>query len=125
MKIQETYWKAVKEFEGKVRERLGGSIDAFVVYGSLAKGEASKDSDIDVLILGERIEEFVDTISEIRYDIDLKYSVMITIVYYTPGELRGNIRKDSPFLREVLSQGVVLYGREKLGRYYQEAARAV
>ncbi|MCD6361380.1 MAG: nucleotidyltransferase domain-containing protein [Armatimonadetes bacterium] len=56
-----------------LRERFGGRIQATIVFGSVARGEADDESDVDMLILVRdklsRAEE--KEISEYSYDLDL------------------------------------------------------
>lgn len=120
MNIQKYYWKAIGELEDRVKKELNGKVDSIIVYGSVVQGEATQNSDIDILIVGENINQFRDKISEISYDIDLKYSTLTTLIYLTPGEITSYLQKGSTFLKEVLTEGVVLYGREKLKPYYRE-----
>jgi len=102
--------KALMAFRDRVVKELGDRIYVIVVYGSVARGEAKEDSDIDVLIVG-RDGEIRRRVSEIGYDIDYKnsFETFITPVYYTREEFEHRIRVGSPFIYEVLKDGVALY----------------
>lgn len=43
--------KAVIQFKDRIKREVDGKISSIVLYGSVARGEARKDSDIDVFIL--------------------------------------------------------------------------
>jgi len=102
--------KALIAFRDRVVRELGDRIYVIVVYGSVARGEAKEDSDIDVLIVG-RDREIRRRVSEISYDIDYEnsFETFITPVYYTREEFEQRIRVGSPFIYEVLKDGVALY----------------
>jgi len=91
-------------------KELGDRVCVIVVYGSVARGEAKEDSDIDVLIVGGD-GEIRRRVSEIGYDIDYEngFEIFITPVYYTREEFEHRIRVGSPFIYEVLKDGVALY----------------
>ncbi|HJH25577.1 MAG TPA: hypothetical protein C5S37_02130 [Methanophagales archaeon] len=51
MQIQEKYQEAVEEFVRRVLERYEDKIDSIILFGSVARGEAKEDSDIDILVI--------------------------------------------------------------------------
>ena len=80
-----------------------------VLFGSFAKGTASKKSDIDILIIKETHRRFLDRFSEFSdlYNIFKGYAVDMLV--YSPEELDRNAKR--PFIKTILSEGVVLYER--------------
>jgi len=68
--------EALRELKEKILERFPDA--RIVLYGSKARGDSDKESDIDLLIL---VESKVDTkleeeIYHISYEIELKYNVV-------------------------------------------------
>ena len=53
MQIQKKYREAVEEFVRRVLERYRDKIDSIILFGSVARGEAKEDSDIDILVVGD------------------------------------------------------------------------
>ena len=51
MKIQKRYQKAVDEFLKRVLEKYRSRIESIILFGSVARGEAKEDSDIDILVV--------------------------------------------------------------------------
>ena len=102
--------KALTEFRDRVVKELGDRINAIIVYGSVARGEAGEESDIDVLIVGKD-KEIRSMITEISYEIDYenRFETFITPIYYTKEEIEHRIKVGSPFIYEVLKDGVALY----------------
>jgi len=110
LKLQGRYQKALTVFRDRVVKELSDSIDAIVVYGSVARGEAGEDSDIDLLIVG-RDREIRRRVSEISYEIDYenKFETFITPIYFTREEFEHRVKVGSPFVYQVLEDGVALY----------------
>ena len=73
LRLQGRQGKALTDFRDRVVEELGNRINAIILYGSVARGEAGEESDIDVLIVG-RDKEVRSKVSEISYEIDYENS---------------------------------------------------
>ena len=78
MKIKKVLEEFKREIEKLYRKRLKNVI----LYGSWARGDATQESDIDVLVVlegkvisGEEIDRMIDIIVEIN----LKYGVLISV----------------------------------------------
>jgi predicted nucleotidyltransferase len=67
-KINETHKKAAVEFARRVTSALGDQVDAIVLYGSVARGEAKRDSDIGILVVSPQPEVTRKQASEICED---------------------------------------------------------
>ncbi len=73
--------KALEELKEKLWEKFPDA--QIILYGSKARGDAGKESDLDLLVLvksdvNSRLEE---EITEVTYDLELKYDVIFgTIV---------------------------------------------
>lgn len=78
-------------------------ISNIVLFGSVARGEADRRSDIDILILGE--EGARKKVSEIALDLEKEYDVSIQLV-----SERSLDNLESYFVDQILEEGVVLYG---------------
>lgn len=51
MKILDKYRKAVDEFVERVLDKYSDRIDSIILFGSVARGEAKEESDIDILVI--------------------------------------------------------------------------
>ena len=51
MKIQRKYQKAVDEFVKRALGKYKDKIDSIILFGSIARGEAREESDIDILVV--------------------------------------------------------------------------
>lgn len=79
-----------------------------IVFGSLARGEASRRSDLDLIVVQETTERFVE-----RYT-DLLPAIVtamphrdVDLLIYTPDELAS--MADRPFIARALREGKTIY----------------
>lgn len=83
---------------------------SIILYGSVARGDASEESDIDIAVIvkGRISDELQDKLSDFVADMNLKYEVVFSVIdiEYTEFEKWGNI---SPFYKNVKKEGVVLW----------------
>lgn len=103
--------KEIKKFISKIQNLLKNRLKKVILYGSYARGDFNKNSDIDIMILtdlnDEEIEDYRDKISDIAYDIELDTGIILSPVI-------KNIEKYNmriafiPFYKNVQKEGVVL-----------------
>ena len=84
----------------------GDRLKGTYLYGSYARGEADPESDLDVLVVLDRIESYsdeVDRTGELGAELSLKYSVSISKVYVSESSwLHG----DTSFLSNVREEAL-------------------
>ena len=72
------------EFLEKVKELLKDRFKKAILYGSYARGDYNKNSDVDIMILTDlnfqEIEYYRDLISDIAFDIELEKGIIISPV---------------------------------------------
>jgi len=106
-----------KEFEDAVFEfvkRISNFdiVNSVILFGSVAKGEADKRSDIDFLIIFDtikpirRIKEKKE-IGNITLDIEKRFDRNIQLVFSN----KNFERLDRQFVEQAFKEGLVLYGR--------------
>src|SRR5437763_1765306 len=78
-----------------------------IVFGSLASGDITETSDLDLLIVKNTDKGFFDRIREVVKICD--YDIGVDFLVYTPKEL-SEAALTNPFVRdEILSKGKVVY----------------
>lgn len=92
--------------EDFVRAVNSENVITIVLFGSYAKGNATKESDIDVLIVSER--KF--GIDKVTKEIYAKYGKEINAIMMTPDEF--NKQKDKTLIKEIVASHCVLNGAE-------------
>jgi len=102
MKIE----KILKDFRGEIKKLYGRKLKSIILYGSWARGAATEESDIDLLIVlegkiapGREIDRMIDIITELN----LKYGVLISVY---PISAEDYFTVNSPLLMNVRKEGV-------------------
>jgi uncharacterized protein len=91
----------------RLRERLGAT--RVIVYGSVARGEATIHSDIDLLVVAPSTDKTFRRLSGARAAIrDLSFGIPISPLVLTPDELALRQAQGDAFVREILDTGVDL-----------------
>ena len=96
----------LREFRQEVEKLYGKRLKSIILYGSWARGDATVDSDIDLLIIlegkiapGREIDRMIDIITELN----LKHGVLLSVV---PVSEEDYLTINSPLLINVRREGV-------------------
>jgi predicted nucleotidyltransferase len=106
----EIHEQAFEAFADRLTEGCGEDIEEIILYGSVARGEAHEDSDVDVLVViedesaRERVEERASTLG---FEITMEYGVEISKMVTTKDQMKE--RHESSFIQSVQNDGQV-YG---------------
>ena len=80
-----------------------------ILFGSYAKGNATADSDVDLLVVAPTKERFFERMASVRRLIrNLRDGLSVSPIVLTPGELEKRREAGDPFVREILQTGVSL-----------------
>jgi len=81
-----------------------------LLFGSAARGTDDRLSDLDVIVVAERVRpRFLDRIADAYDLIDPTYALDILI--YTPEEYRAMRAAENPLIEQAEREGKVLYER--------------
>lgn len=94
------------ELDTLLRSRLSGNLKEVVLFGSRINGNSHGDSDYDILIvLKEKVDWMaVREISDLCYEIDLKYNI-ITDTHIISEEEFSTLRGKQPVFVNALEKG--------------------
>lgn len=81
-----------------------------ILFGSYAYGEPAEDSDVDLLIVKETSERFIDRWVRVRELIaDPTRRIPVEPIVMTPDELDRRLTGGDQFVREIVTKGKLLY----------------
>ena len=96
----------IVEFKNEIKKIYENRLDKIILYGSWARGTATVDSDIDLLVVlkgkispGREIDRMIDCIT----DLNLKYDTLISVV---PVSTETYNTLDTPLLLNVRGEGI-------------------
>jgi predicted nucleotidyltransferase len=85
-----------------------------ILFGSFARGRPTEDSDIDLLIVKDTDVRMADRFVEVKrliYDPQLR--IPVSPLVYTPQELAERLDMGDDFVKEIVSEGKVLYEEKR------------
>lgn len=107
--------KILNDFLEETKEILGNRIKRILLYGSYARGDYNKNSDIDIMILTDltdkEISEYSNIIWEKCADIEIDKGVVISPLIRNIDKFNSWIDV-KPFYINIVNEGVVLVGEE-------------
>mgnify|MGYP001565452088 FL=1 len=86
------------------------NVTSIILFGSLAKGEDSKESDIDILIIGKQKPLSLNKFEN-------KLNKETTLHFFSWSEWNDKAKEDHPFYYEIITHGVPLYGELPLTKW--------
>ncbi len=78
-------------------------ISAIVLYGSFAKGENDKGSDIDILVISPVKKSISTNVSELL-------GKVVNLSFFSPAQWNKQAKTNRAFYLDVITEGIVLYG---------------
>lgn len=106
------YSKEIQEIIQGILEKLlsGYAPQKVILFGSYAYGNPRPDSDIDLLIIKNTSERFIDRWVTVRRLLsDPKRTISLETLVLTPEELSKRLAIGDQFLVEIIEKGEVLY----------------
>lgn len=101
--------EALAEAKAGLQAAYGDRLRRVVLYGSRARGDADPDSDVDLLVVLERLIENeyreIKRMGNLRFDLLERYGLYFSFHLYTEDEYEDRRR---PFIRNVHEDGFEL-----------------
>lgn len=101
--------KIVRKFKQRIEDKFPGEILKILIFGSKARGDATENSDIDVIVVASSGDwKKGDKIREIGYELDeeigYKLSIQVIPKYHIDYLKRNNFQ----FIRNVEEEGIAI-----------------
>ena len=103
------------EVTQEVQSILGDKLHKIILYGSYARGDYNSESDVDIMVLADIIDDekrlFQKAIDKIASNVSLDNDITVSILLRDMSLF--NLRTGFvPFYRNVLTEGVELYAAQ-------------
>lgn len=103
--MQEKDVKVIEKFKSLVSQRV--KIHEIRVFGSRARGDATEESDLDVLVVVERLDNFTEKyISDCAWEAGFPDDIVVMPVSISMDTLKNSPIRESAFIRNVYREGV-------------------
>lgn len=103
--------RLLEKFMTNVNDIFGDRAKKIILYGSYARGDFNKNSDIDIMILtdleNDEIPEFQDKIWDCAYDIEAENNIIVSVLVKNIDRFNYWIEA-LPFYMNIQKEGVVL-----------------
>jgi len=91
-----------------LRSAFRGSAISVTVFGSYARGEPDRESDLDVLVVTKDPSALKGNVAKIEVTFARKYGVPLSVKLLSPGDLKGG--PIAEYIRTASDEGVLVLG---------------
>jgi len=99
--------EAINEFCRIVRGSLGTNLQEILLFGSMARGTSTSESDIDILVVVKNEDGLIrDKVIDITVDINIKYDVVISPIIMSKERYRNPLFQQTHFHKSVEKEGI-------------------
>ncbi len=102
----------IMQYVSSIKDIYGSHIKQIILYGSYARGDFHKDSDIDIMVLVDlsdvQIEIYSDKLSELDFEYNVNHDIWFMPVVKNIHQF-GKWRTAYPFYSNIAKEGIVLY----------------
>jgi hypothetical protein len=112
------YERAINEFVRLCKKKFGNNLVSIVLFGSHARGTATKYSDIDLLVIVKNLpddwRERDRLVIALEHEVGSKYSIPITSIVASKREFLDGVEAGNALLFGISKGYVVLHDKEGL-----------
>lgn len=117
--VLEDFTKRISDFAPEVQ--------SVILFGSVARGQATPRSDIDILVITpnseeERFNELMNTVDRLVAEVSGRHPAKLVPIVMMTKDFEKSIKDKKRFAADILKDGIVLFGQE---RYYHMLSRVI
>ena len=110
MKKLQSVDTTIKDIAGRLKPLFDrNNVEKAILFGSLARGTASRRSDLDIAIVMKTRKRFLDRYDQFNEIFSILPGTAIDMLIYTPEELEAILHRR--FIKQILDEGVIVYER--------------
>jgi len=95
------------ELKKQIQERF--NVLDFRVFGSRARGNSTHESDMDIYIVLDELNDTIESIiSDIAWEVGFKHDIIIFTLLYSKDEIGAGPYKESPIYQNIMKEGIAL-----------------
>lgn len=102
----------IEQYVSAIKDIYGSHIKQIILYGSYARGDFHKDSDVDIMVLVDlpenQIEVYSDELSELGFEYNVRHNIWFMPVVKNVQHF-GQWCAVYPFYSNVVKEGILLY----------------
>lgn len=99
----------IEEFKRRIEQRHPHELIRLVVFGSQARGEATTDSDIDILaVVNSQDWELGDVIRDLGYELEIEHGLVLSIQVMSQQRYGERVALGSTFLKNIEREGLAV-----------------
>jgi len=111
LKLSSSHSKQISSFVDSCIKSLGEGLLSIVLYGSIARGEAGKTSDVDILVILRSLEES-DKVETIAQGINASYTSTISPTTVTLNSFAAELKAENMLYLKIVKEGIPIFGTE-------------
>jgi len=101
--------KVLEKFSQRLHDCLGYNLISLKLFGSRVRGDASKESDIDIfIVLKERKPDICELIYDVLFEVDPYYKYKLSLMIFSHKEYKRNERFGSFFIENINRESISL-----------------
>ncbi len=120
--VKPLYMELVEEYASMLKDSLGDKLRSVCLFGSIARGDLERGSDVDLLVVAEGLPEDVGLRHSMFRDLrariasteaarrirGLGYSAATSEIYLTPEEAE----RHPPIMLDIVEDGIIVYDKD-------------
>lgn len=102
--MRDAVLEAVRQYRQRIEQELGVPVQV-ILFGSHARGEATPESDVDVLVMvPEWGVSVVEKLIELAWEVSIEAGLLLSVVPVDTRRLA--LMRESPFFQTVQREGI-------------------